>query len=99
MSAHSKPFRATMPNTAITAHPEFRAAFLANDRQERLNTGKVASALVVVLMPAGIALDRVVYHTHPDFLKSFLILRLVCAVLAGLLWYLHTTEFGQRHYR
>ncbi|PWU21906.1 MAG: hypothetical protein C5B50_00505 [Verrucomicrobia bacterium] len=99
MSAHSKSIHASMPSTAITAHPDFQAAFLANERQERLNTGKVASILVLVLMPAGITLDRVVYSDHPDFLRSFLILRLVCSVLAGVLWFLHTTEFGQKHYR
>jgi signal transduction histidine kinase len=74
--------------------PEFRAAFLANERQERVNTGKVASALVVILMPVGVVLDLYVY---PDYWRFFLVLRLVCSVLAGGLWFLYTTPFGQRH--
>jgi signal transduction histidine kinase len=47
-------------------------------------------------MPAGIVLDAYVY---PDRLGFFLILRLACSVLAGVLWFLHTTTFGQKHYR
>ncbi len=78
--------------------PEFRAAFLANERQERINTGKVASALVLFLMPAGISLDFFVVH-KPAHRAYFLVLRLVVSVLAGFLWYLHTTPFGRRHYK
>ncbi len=78
--------------------PEFRAAFLAREQQERINTGKVASALVFFLMPAGVSLDHFVI-SDPAHRFDFLVLRLVSSVLAGLLWYLHTTAFGQRHYR
>jgi signal transduction histidine kinase len=87
-----------MPDHAPAHAPEFRAAYLANERQERLNTGKVASALVVVLMPAGVLLDRYVYFQE-GFLGFFLILRLLCSALVGVIWYLHYTSLGHRYYK
>src|SRR6266436_9359509 len=78
---------------------EFRAAFLARENQERINTGKVASALVLFLMPAGVVLDYFVVTNRPDHRVYFLILRLVCSVFAGILWFLHTTVFAQKHYK
>jgi signal transduction histidine kinase len=89
-----------MPEDLFTQnHPEFRAAFLANEQQERLGTGKVASALVFFLMPAGIALDSIVYAEQKQVRMTFFVLRLVCSALAGVLWFLHTTRFGRRHYK
>src|SRR6266850_6880627 len=75
---------------------EFQEAFVANERRERIRSGKVASALVVFLMPAGIILDRYVY---PERWADFLLLRLLCSGLAAGLWALHNTSFGSRHYR
>jgi len=85
-----------MSNTAVINQPEFRAAFRAHERQQRINTGKVASALVFFLMPAGVLLDHFVYEKD---VRLFLGLRLLSSLLAGVLWYLHGTDFGQRHYR
>jgi signal transduction histidine kinase len=75
---------------------EFQEAFVANERRERIRSGKVASALVVFLMPAGIILDRYVY---PERWADFLLLRLLCSGLAVGLWALHNTPFGVRYYR
>ena len=75
---------------------EFQEAFVANERRERIRSGKVACALVVFLMPAGIILDRYVY---PERWADFLLLRLLCSGLAAGLWALHNTSFGSRHYR
>jgi len=75
---------------------EFQEAFVANERRERIRSGKVACALVVFLMPAGIILDRYVY---PERWADFLLLRLLCSGLAAGLWALHSTSFGSRHYR
>ena len=75
---------------------EFQEAFVANERRERIRSGKVASALVVFLMPAGIILDRYVY---PERWADFLLLRLLCSGLAAGLWALHNTPFGVRYYR
>jgi signal transduction histidine kinase len=85
-----------MPSETITSRPEFEDAFRANERQERVNTGKVAAALVVFLMPVGVVLDYFVYRERMGF---FLILRLACSALAGCIWYLHTTRFGQENYK
>jgi signal transduction histidine kinase len=85
-----------MLDTSTLNSPEFGAAFLANERAERLKTGKVGSILVLLLMPAGIVLDAFVYPHH---LTLFLVWRLACSVLAGLLCFLHTIPFGQKHYK
>ena len=85
-----------MPSDRITSQPGFAEAFRANERQERINTGKVASALVVFLMPLGVTLDFFVYH---EWLQFFLLLRLACSALAGFIWYWHTTRLGQEHYK
>jgi two-component system, sensor histidine kinase PhcS len=76
--------------------PDFAKAFAAHERQERISTGKVASILVLFLMPLGSTMDWLVY---PHQWGYFLELRILCSLLAGLLWYWHTTEIGQRHYR
>src|SRR5262245_30849052 len=91
-----KPESPAMAGELTLNSPEFKAAFLANERQERINTGNVASALVFFLMPAGMILDSLVYTERVGF---FLALRLACSALAGLLWFLHSTSFGQRHYK
>lgn len=80
----------------VWSQKEFQEAFVANERRERIRSGKVACALVVFLMPAGIILDRYVY---PERWADFLLLRLYCSGLAAGLWVLHTTSFGSRHYR
>ena len=81
---------------AIWGQAGFAEAYSTRERQERLSSGKVACALVVFLMPAGISLDLFVY---PDRWLYFLILRLLCAALAGALWFVHTRPVGQRYYR
>ncbi len=85
-----------MVNHPPFSDPGFAEAFVAHERQERLSTGKVASLLVVILMPLGSVMDWLVYYPQR---WEFFELRIFCSVLVGALWYLHTTEFGQRHYR
>ncbi|HEY0548046.1 MAG TPA: hypothetical protein VGF13_00510, partial [Verrucomicrobiae bacterium] len=85
-----------MVNASLTLRPEFQEAYRAHERQQRINTGKIASALVVFLMPPGIALDYVVY---PGELRLFLWIRLFGSALGAVLWFLHTTSFGQKHVR
>jgi signal transduction histidine kinase len=80
---------------AIWNDPEFKQAFLDNERQVRINTGKLACALVVVLMPLGVLLDAAVY---PDKAGYFFILRLVCSALVAIIWLLHRTAWGKNHY-
>jgi signal transduction histidine kinase len=85
-----------MVNNPPFSNPDFAAAFAVQERQERLHTGKVASLLVMVLMPLGSIMDWLVYHPQRWY---FLELRILCCFFAGGLWYLHTTGFGRRHYR
>ena len=77
-------------------YPGVREAFLEAERQERVRTGRVASALVVFLMPLGTALEFAVY---PKQVWQFLLLRLVCSVLCAGLWFVFTKPFGRNHYR
>ena len=91
-----------MPEAINTCSPEFQAAFQANERQDRISTVKVGSALVFFLMPAGTFLDYFVYGKNSQYgnrVLEFLYLRLLCSVLVGIIWYLHTTPFGHRHYK
>ena len=74
----------------------FAKAYAVHEQQERISTGKVASLLVVVLMPLGSIMDWLVYYPQR---WEFFQLRILCSILAGALWYLHTMEFGRRHYR
>jgi signal transduction histidine kinase len=85
-----------MQDELSMSQPEFRAAFLASEQQERIKTGKVACALVVCLMPVGTVLDFFFYRGQ---MQDFLVLRLACSALVGLLWFLHTTAFGCKHYK
>lgn len=85
-----------MTSVTTLKDPEFRAAYLANERQQRINTGKVAAALVTFLMPAGVSLD---WTVSPNRIGFFLMLRLCCAVLASGIWLLLTRPIGQRHHR
>lgn len=82
-----------MPD-ALANDVNFQEAFIAHERERRLYTGKIACLLVVFLMPAGYCLDYFTYHSKLD---SFLILRLTSSVLGMGLFYLHTTQFGQKH--
>ena len=59
-----------MAEAATTSSAAFREAFSANERQELINTGKVAAALVFFLMPLGSALDAIVF---PKRFTQFLI--------------------------
>jgi signal transduction histidine kinase len=80
----------------IWADPEFQQAFRDNERQVRINTGKLACALVVVLMPFGVLLD---YAVYPDKVTDFFIWRLLCSVLVGIIWLLHQTAWARDNYR
>jgi two-component system, sensor histidine kinase PhcS len=81
---------------AVWLQPGFRDAFIADERQERIRSGKIGCLTVIFLMPAGVVLDLFVY---PDRWADFLKLRLLCSVLAAGLLFLHTTRFGYRYYR
>ena len=85
-----------MPDAATLSNPEVQEAYRIHERQQRINTGKVGSILVFLLMPAGVVLDYFVYY---EKLGYFLAVRLISSALAVVLWILHTTSVGQRHVR
>ena len=80
----------------VPNNPELQQAFADYDRKETIDNFKVACAIGMVLMPAGILLDRYVY---PDMVGEFVKLRLICSALIGVFLAILLTEFGQRHYR
>ena len=75
---------------------EFQAAFLEEDRRERLRIGKLGCWLVIVLMPVGWVLDGFVAGEDAGV---FLGLRLLCSALTALILALHYTPWGARHVR
>jgi signal transduction histidine kinase len=79
----------------ILNQAEFRSAFLVNERQVRISTGKLACALVFVLMPLGVTLD---YFVYPELLVEFLKLRLLCSLLIAGVWLLHYTPIARKKY-
>ena len=85
-----------MPNNLKISDKDFAAAFTANDRRQRIQVGKIACLLAMILSLTGTTLDYFLYH---DQLRLFIILRSVSVVVAGLFFYVHTTAFGQKYYR
>lgn len=84
-----------MANNDNSKEPEFWEAFLANEREVRISTGRLACALVFVLMPLGIVLD---YFVYPGHMVEFLELRLLCSLLVMGVWSLHSTAIARKHY-
>ncbi len=78
--------------------PSFKAALAAREQQERVKTGRIAAALVVFLMPAGVILD-LHYPPARDHLGTFFLVRLGSSVLAAGIWFLFTTPFGRKQHR
>ena len=93
-----------MHSESLPTDARFLDAFRTHERQERINTGKNAAALVVFLMPAGVLLDYFVFvfgNPQGDWrlVREFFILRLLCSALVGVIWYLHTTRLAERYCR
>jgi signal transduction histidine kinase len=83
-----------MTRVEPASNPALLQAFREHEARQRLTNTKIGCALVVVLMPAGTALDWFVY---PDKLLSFFLLRLLCAIIAGGIWMFLRTDYGARH--
>ncbi len=64
--------------------------------QDWLRISKIAALTALIMIPAGITLDYVVY---PHLLGTFLSLRLVCDIIIGALFLSYATEIGRRHLR
>ncbi|MCE0484626.1 MAG: ATP-binding protein [Methylacidiphilales bacterium] len=75
---------------------ESKQAYAEYNRHFRITSFKVGCMLVFGLMPAGILLD---YFVYPEKLGLFFVLRILCSVLALILWGLLSLSVGQRHFR
>lgn len=73
-----------------------KSSFFEYNRVVRIASAKTFSMLVIVLMPCGVSLD---YFVYPKELTMFLLLRVICSVVACVLWALLGTQFGTRHFR
>jgi signal transduction histidine kinase len=82
-------------DTQLFRKADFREAFLANERQVRIDTGKLACALVFVLMPLGVTADYFLYRDH---VVEFLRLRLLCSLSILGIWLLHYTSLARKFY-
>jgi len=71
-------------------------AFAAEDRRRRVKHSKIGCVLALVLMPAGVTLDWMVY---PEHLWPLLTSRILCDVAVLVVLGLLFTQFGARHIR
>src|SRR5439155_1239706 len=71
-------------------------AFLAYERNVRIQNYKVACILALIFMPAGLPMDALVY---PRLTPHFLFLRLLSGALSLFIWWLVQTPFGLKRYR
>jgi len=81
---------------STSSSADLKTAFFEYNRDVRITNSKIACMLVIVLMPVGVSLD---YFVYPEQTGFFLVLRLICSLLAGGLWLLLGTPFGYRHFR
>ena len=75
---------------------DLRRAFEAEEHELRLRQSKVACILGIVLIPAGIVLDRVTYF---DQLNTLTAIRLVAAALIAVIYALHFWDKTAVHVR
>lgn len=78
---------------------EVQKAFSEYDRQVRISNSKLGAILAIIMMPAGSSLDWYVYPDRKDLIWEFLMLRLLCSFLVGIVLALFLTPFGKKHYR
>ncbi|MGC8989745.1 MAG: ATP-binding protein, partial [Verrucomicrobiia bacterium] len=90
------PDSGTAQTASLDRDADFQRALAENEREVRMQTGQLACLLVVVLMPAGVLLDTMLY---PEFLGRFFLYRLASVALVSVVWFLHKTDFGRKHYR
>ncbi len=80
----------------VSNSSEIREAFARYDREVILSNVKVGCLIGVLFMPLGTLLDYFVYR---DKLAAFLELRILCAALIAIFWFVVVTPFGHQHPR
>ncbi len=68
--------------------------YSAHNRTLRINSTRIGSILVFVLMPAGISLD---YFVYPDLLFEMLLIRLLYLLVPVVTFIASYTAFGRKH--
>jgi len=75
---------------------DVKTAFAEYDKKVRISNSRLGAIWAMILMPAGITLDYLVY---PNQVWEFFILRVLCSVCVWGVRALFNTEFGDRNYR
>jgi len=71
---------------------DLRSAYQAQLSVYWLRLAKVSALVALVLVPAGIALDYIIY---PDEIREFAILRLLCNIVIGVSFIIYYTPIGK----
>lgn len=71
-----------------------RAAYETTDRAYRISESKLGCLVALVLVPAGVTLDYIVYPQH---FAHFLAARIVCDIFIAFVFSLHFSERGREH--
>ncbi|MGV3756129.1 MAG: ATP-binding protein [Verrucomicrobiota bacterium] len=75
---------------------DVKTAFAEYDKKVRISNSRLGAIWAMILMPAGITLDYLVY---PDQVWEFFLLRVLCSLCVWGVRALFNTEFGDRNYR
>lgn len=75
--------------------PEFRAAYQEYDRESTIRKTQLGCIFGIVMVPIFGGLDFYVYPRHA---LSFFLLRLLCSMLMGGLYFVLKTQFGKKFY-
>ncbi len=85
-----------MEDNTASSSQELHQAFAEYERDVKITNYQVGCILGIIFMPAGICLDWVVYD---DKVQQFFIVRLICSLLLGLIWFLFKTPWGRSYYQ
>jgi len=75
---------------------DVQTAFAEYDKRVRINNSRLGAIWAMILVPAGMSLDYLVY---PKLVKEFFLLRIICSLSVWVVRALFNTSFGDRNYR
>src|SRR5262245_44968995 len=75
---------------------DLQKSFELYDQEVTINNIQLGCLIGMVLMPAGVILDKFVY---PQSFFLFLNLRVLCSALIGIFWLVVRSPAGRNHYR
>ncbi|MDN5871715.1 MAG: ATP-binding protein, partial [Nitrococcus sp.] len=83
-------------STRMHVDPNLERAWAEEDRSAMLRFSRIGCVLALVLVPAGVTLDLIVY---PRFFREFVLLRALADAVLLLFLILHFCEIGRRYPR